>query len=255
MIQEPYKHIGANEVLSNRLGSLSHREQLAILMRATQHLANREKAEVLGTVGLHFLKSRFFPMLLHFLFKRFVKDVLWSTMSVVLALICLLLLAFLEQINARAVAPIVVAVVAFFVGFFAYGVVHMCRDVYQFLRKTTSKEERELVLRRINALNQTEKVAVLRTMGIKLSRREAGDTLFTFFLAGLAQLVVMSLLIGLILLLSSILPTAPGMFLTVALIVVAMLASLSGFFVPQMVQNRLDPQRREPNSPTHKENG
>jgi hypothetical protein len=255
MIQEPYKYIGSHEILSHRLRRLSPREQLAILMRATQHLAKREKAEVLGSAGLHFLKSRFFPILLHFLFKRFVKDVLWSTMAVVLALICLLLLAFLEQVNARAVSPIVVAVVAFFLGFLAYEVVHLCRDVYQFLRKTTSKEERELLLRSINALKSVEKVAVLRTIGIELSRRGSGDTLFTSFLAGLAQLLVMGLLIGLILLLSSILPTATGIFLIAELIVVAVLASLSGLFVPQMVRNSLDPQRRAPNVPIHKENG
>ena len=234
MIQEPHEQANTGQALASRLYMLSFREQLDILMRATQHLPYRNRAAILGSAGLRLFRTRFLPMLIHFLFKRFVKAVLWSVMSVVIVIVCLLLLAFLEQAEPKAVTPVIVAVVVSFAAYIISEIIAVVRDIHELMRKTCSKEERTQLLQTVNNLNQTEKIMALRELGIELSKRGAGEPIIAPFLTELVLLIAIGLLIGLILLISQLSILTP-----VLSIVAAILGVLVGFFVPYLVRHSL----------------
>ena len=239
MLQEPYEQQAGVQLLFNRLRELAFREQLEILLRATRQLSNRDKAEILGTTGLYFLKTRFVSIVLRFVLKHLLQGILWSGMYLVVVLICIFLLALLEQTDPKAVTPVVAASVAFFAGFLSYVVINMYRDVARFLKRTVSKEEREQLLNAVNNLKQQDRVAVLRAVSSELVRGTSGSTFLTSLLTGFALLAVAGLLIGLIMLFGSLLPAATGLLATLLLVVAAVLGFSSGLFVPRLVQNGL----------------
>jgi hypothetical protein len=234
MIQEPYGQANADDSLANRLYRLSFREQLNILLRATRHLPHRNRAAILGSAGLSLLRTRFLPMLIHFLFKRFVKGVLWSVMSVVIAVLCLLLLAFLEQVSPKAVTPVIVVVVISFLAYIISTIIDVVKDIHQLVAKTCSKVERSQLLQMVNNLNQAEKIIALRELGTELSKRGAGEPIITPFLTEFALLIAIGLSIGFVVLISQFAISALILF-----IIAAILALLSGFLVPHLIRESL----------------
>lgn len=238
MTQGPYTQVSTRQQLSQRLHKLAFREQLELLLRATRHLSNRERAEILGAAGIHFLKTRFITIVLHFLFKRFIKGVIWAAMYLVIALACLLLLAVLEQTNPRAVSPLIAAAAAFFVGFLVYTICDIAAYLFQFLRRTLSKEEREQLLGVVVGLDPADRLAVLRSMSIELSHRGFGESFLSEILSGFALLLAAALIIVLVLVICALLPRALALPPVLLPAFFAILAFLTGFFVPRLMQRR-----------------
>lgn len=221
--------------LGSALQTLSAREQVGMLLRATRSLPNRDKAEVFRSAGLSLLRDRFLPLLLHIVLKRVLAGAVWWVLCIIGALFVLLLLAFVERINAHAVAPVGVALGAFFAGFLLCGLVDFCSDIFQFFKTTRPRAERDALLSRLNTYNEAEKVAVLRAMSKSLARKVPGESLLVSFLTMLLLLLIGALLIGLVILLSAFLPTL-GSF--PPLLVLAGCAFLLGFFVPREIHRR-----------------
>ncbi len=239
MRQEPYTQTGAWRPLAERLQRLSFREQLVVLLQASRRLPNREKMAIRRTAGLRVLKAHVFPVLLRVLLEHVLKAILASGVSVIIVLICLLLLAWIDQVNARAVLPVLVGVVALAAGFVISELVELWEEIHSYIRKTVSREERNALLQAVEALNQEEKVIVLRGMSVTLSRRKTGNPIIVTLLTWPAMLLVAGLLIGLILLVSALLPALGGLPAALLLIMVATLAFLAGLLVPRFVQGHL----------------
>ncbi|MEO6892331.1 MAG: hypothetical protein ABI456_21730 [Ktedonobacteraceae bacterium] len=238
-MQEPYMQTGAWRPLAARLQSLSFREQLVVLLQASRHLPNREKMAIRRTAGLRVLKAHVFPVLLRVLLEHVLKAILASGVSVIIVLICLLLLAWIDQVNARAVLPVLVGVVALAAGFVISELVELWEEIHSYIRKTVSREERDALLQAVEALNEEERVVVLRGMSVTLSRRETGNPIIATLLIWPAMLLAAGLLIGLIMLVSAFLPPLGGLPAALLLILTATLAFLAGLLVPRFVQGRL----------------
>ncbi|MDQ2716041.1 MAG: hypothetical protein M3Z08_14130 [Chloroflexota bacterium] len=236
---QPSIQAGAWRTLAERLRQLSFREQLVVLLQASRHLPNREKMAIRRTAGLRVLKAHVFPVLLRMLLEHVLKAILASGVSVIIVLICLLLLAWIDQINARAVLPVLVGVVALAAGFVISEIVEVWEEIHSYIRKTVSREERNALLQAVEALNEEEKVIVLRGMSVTLSRRETGNPIVAILLTWPAMLLAAGLLIGLILLVSALLPPLAGLPAALLLIVMATLAFLAGLLIPRFVQSRL----------------
>ena len=235
MIPEPSRQTDSQQALASVLQTLSAREQIGLLLPATRTLSNRDKAEVFRSAGLSLLRDRFLPILLHVLLKRVLVGSIWWILCAIAAIFVLLLLAFVEQVNAHAVAPVAVAVGSFFAGCLLCGLIDFCSDLFQFFRTTRPRAERNALLSRLNACNNTEKVAALRTMSMSLARKVPGESLLASFLTTMLLLLVGALLIGLVILLSGLLSAIDSF---PFLLLLAVCAFLLGFFVPRAMRRR-----------------
>lgn len=239
MIQEPGHHTMQQQELLGLLQTLSFREQLDIVLRTTRHLPQKEKAIILGGAGRRFLSTRFLPIVLHFLFDRLIKWFFWSGLYVVLLLAGLVCMAYLEQVDARAVTPVVITGIAFVMGFVLAAITEIGRSIYLVLRTTVTKQQREQLVGMVNALPHSEKMSVLKTLSGQLSSWGAEPSLLAVLFSGCVPLLVAALLVVVMLIVSSLLPALTGVVGMLFLIVVAVFAFLCGFFGPRLVQNML----------------
>ncbi len=236
MTQKPYQDRGSQQALIDTLRSLSAREQIGLLLRATRTLTGQDKAVVFRAAGLSLLRDRFLPLLLHILLKRVLVGALWWTLCSIVIVLLLLLLLFVEQISPRSVTPVLVAALSFLGGFLLFSVGDFCSDIFQFFRTTRSRGEREALLGRLNTCSDEEKVAALRAMSVALAGKVPGESLLASFLMIVLLLVVGALLISLVVIISTILPALGS---SPLLVLVAIGALLLGFFVPRALHHHL----------------
>ncbi|HET8846728.1 MAG TPA: hypothetical protein VFN35_35025 [Ktedonobacteraceae bacterium] len=222
--------------LANALQTLSAREQIYVLIHATGSLSKRDKAEILRTAGVSLLKERVPPLLLHVFLKRILAGALWGILCIIGALIFILLLAFIEEINRHATTPVIVGAVSFLVGFLLFSLFNFFADILQFLRTTRSRAERNDLLVSLNEREYTEKMALLRTMSLTLARKIPGESLLQSFLLNGCFLAMEALLIILIVLICGPLPAIDSF---PWLVLVACLTFLAGFFFFRAVHYRL----------------
>ena len=236
MMQQPSRQLSNEQGLAEALQALSAREQAGLLVRATRSLSGRDRIEVWRVAGFSVLRDRLLPILLHILLKRVLAGLLWWALCSVAVVIVLLVLALVEQINPHAVAPVLSALVSFFVGFLLFALVDFGRSLVQFFRKTCSRSAREALLTRLNACAYPEKLALLRVMSASLARKVPGESILASLITGIVLLCAAAILIGLLVLLSGVLP-ALGSFPW--LLLVAGVAFLFGPLGPGIIQHRL----------------
>ena len=236
MTQYPFRP-GTNEHrLAEVLQALSAREQISFLVRATRLLSGRERREVWRVAGFSVLRDRFLPLLLHVLLKRVLAGALWWVVCGIASVLLLLVLVLVEQINPHAGAPVFAAVVSFFAGFSLFALLDFLRSLVQFFRTTYAPGARDELLLRLNTCNDAEKLALLRMMSASLARKVPGESLPASLLTGVVLLGAAAILVGLLVLLSGILPALGSL---PWLLLVASLAFLLGLFGPGMVRHRL----------------
>jgi hypothetical protein len=236
MTQYPFRP-GTNEQrLAELLQALSAREQISFLVRATRLLPGRERREVWRVAGFSVLRDRFLPLLVHVLLKRVLAGALWWVVCAIASVLLVLVLVLVEQINPHAAAPVFAAVVSFFAGFSLFALLDFLRSLVQFFRTTSAPSAREELLLRLNTCNDAEKLALLRMMSASLARKVPGESLPASLLTGVVLLGAAAILVGLLVLLSGILPALGSL---PWLLLVASLAFLLGLFGPGMVRHRL----------------
>lgn len=236
MTQHPFRQAPSEPDLAEELQTLSAREQISFLVRATRLLSGRERAEVWRVAGFAVLRDRFLPLLLHVVLKRVLAGALWWVVCGIAAVLLLLVLFLVEQINPRAVEPVLTALVSFFAGFLLFALIDFVRSFVQFFWATRSRGARKELLRRLNMCDEAEKLALLRLMSTSLARKVPGESIPASLLMGLLLFGAAALLTALLVMLSAILP-APGSFLS--LVFIAGAAFLLGLLGPGMVQHRL----------------
>lgn len=236
MTQQPSRQEISEQGLAEALQALSAREQIGLLVRATRPLSGRDRVEVWRVAGFSVLRDRFLPILLHILLKRVLAGVLWWALCGIAAVIVLLVLAFVEQINPNAVGPVLAALVSFFVGFLLFALVDFLRSLIQFFRTTCPRSTREELLVRLNARDYAERLALLRVMSGSLARKVPGESILASLISGCVLLLTAAILLVLVVLLSGVLP-ALGSFPW--LLLIAGVAFLLGLCGPGMVQHRL----------------
>lgn len=236
MRQHPLWQLPDEQPLAEALQALSAREQISFLVRATRLLSGRQRAEVWCVAGVSVLRDRFLPLLLHVLLKRVLAGMLWWAVCGIAGVLLLLALALVEQINPHAVAPVFAALVSFFAGFLLFALVDFVRSLAQFFRTTCARRTREELFHRLNACDEAERLALLRMMSASLARKVPGESLPASLLTGGVLFVAATILSGLLVVLTGILP-ALGNFPW--LLLVAGVAFLLGLGGPGMVQHRL----------------
>ena len=236
MTQQPSRQVASGQGLAEALQALSAREQIGLLARATRSLSGRERVEVWRVAGFSVLRDRFLPILLHILLKRVLAGALWWALCAIAAVAVLLVLAFVEQINPNAVAPVLAAIVSFFIGFLLFALLDFVRSLVLFFGKTCSRRVREELLGRLNASEYAERLALLRVMSASLARKVPGESILASLITGFVLFLAAAILLGLVLLLSGIMP-ALGSFPW--LLLVAGVAFLLGLCGPGMLQHRL----------------
>jgi hypothetical protein len=192
--------------LENALNALSAREQVGLLVRATRSLSKRERAEIWRVAGFSVLRDRFLPLLLHIVLKRVLVGALLWAISGVLIVVVLLVLAVVEQLNANAVGPVLVATISFLVGFLLFGLIDFVRALIAFFRTTSTRAWREELLTRLNACDNARRQALLRMMSTSLASKVPGESLLQSLVSACSFLVVEAMLIGLLLGISNIFP-------------------------------------------------
>ena len=236
MKQQSFRQGTSEQSLAEALQALSAREQISLLVRATRPLSGRDRVEVWRVAGFSVLRDRFLPILLHILLKRVLAGVFWWVLCGVAAVIIVFVLALVEQINPNAVAPVLAAIVSFFAGFLLFALIDFLRSLIRFFRTTCARSIREELLVRLNACNYTEKLALLRAMSASLAGKVPGESILASLISGCVLFVTAAILLGLVVLLSGVLP-ALGSFPW--LLLVAGVAFLLGLFGPGILQNRL----------------
>jgi sterol desaturase/sphingolipid hydroxylase (fatty acid hydroxylase superfamily) len=236
MMQEPYSLADRQQTLTNTLRTLSAREQIDILLRSTRSLSARDRAEVLRAAGLSLLRDRFLSILFHIVIKRVLAGAIWWLLCVIAAVLALVLLAFIEQVDAPAVTPVIVAASSFFIGFLLFSLIDFVSDIAQFFRTTRSRHERDELLGALNACSYPQRVAMLRAMSVTLAGKVPGESLLASLLVNVLLLFIGALLIGLVMALSRVLPVLGSVPL---LLLLALLAFLLGFFARRAVHHRL----------------
>lgn len=205
MSQDPREMTGVQpRLLMSRVSALSFREQSRLLFQATQHLPYKKKAAILSAGGSQLLQKRFLPLVLSLLYKHFIKGAIWSVISVILVIFCLVVAAYLLQANPSEITPVIFTVIAYLIGFFLAALARVWQDIHQFLRKTISKQEYAQILQAVQGLEQDEQVNVLRTLSISVSQFGTEESLISPFLSEIALLVGAGLVAGLVILLSTI---------------------------------------------------
>ncbi|MBA2393079.1 MAG: hypothetical protein H0V70_10080 [Ktedonobacteraceae bacterium] len=189
-------------ILERTLSELAFREQSRLLFQAAQHLPYKEKAMILGAGGKHLLRKRFLPLVLHLLYTHFIKGAIWSVITLLLAIFCLILLLYLGQTNPGEITPVFLTTVAYFAGFFLATLLRIGKDIHQLIRKTVSQQEYQRILRQVQGLDQVQKVAVLRTLSMALSQSDTGGSFVSPFLTEIALLLGTVFMAGVIILLS-----------------------------------------------------
>lgn len=203
MSQDSHKLIGIQpQLLINRITVLSFREQSHLLFQVTQHLPYKKKAEILGAGGSQLLQKRFLPLVLSLLYKHFIKSAIWSVISVLLVIFCLVIAGYLLQANPAEITPVIFTVIAYLLGFFLAALVRVGQDIHELLRKTISKQKYAQILQAVQELKQADQVIVLRALSINVSQFGTEETLIAPFLSEIALLVGAGLVAGLIVLLS-----------------------------------------------------
>jgi hypothetical protein len=192
------------QILIQRLLALSFREQTRLLFQTTQHLSYKKKAEILGAGGSQLLQKRFLPLVLELLYKHFIKGAIWSVISVILVIFCLVVLGYLVQANPTEIRPVFFTVIAYLVGFFLAALFRVYQDIHQLIRKTLSKAEYIQILRTVQELEQANQIVVLRTLSMHVSQFGSEGSLLSPFLTEIALLIGAALVAGLIILLSMI---------------------------------------------------
>jgi hypothetical protein len=104
--------------------------------------------------------------------------------------------------NPGAITPVFFTAVAYVVGFFLAAFVRVGKDIHQVIRKTVSAQEYQRIFLMVQALDQAQKVAVLRTLSITLARFGAEASLVSPFLTAIALVLGAAFMAGLIVLLS-----------------------------------------------------
>ena len=199
MLQDPSEQ---QRSLERMLSALAFREQTHLLLQATQHLSPQEKAAILGAGGKHLLQKRFLPLVLHLLYTHFIRGAIWSVIMLLFAIFCLGVVFYLGLANPGEITPVFLTAVAYFAGFFFAAFFRVGKDIHQLIRKTVSPQEYQRIFLIVQALDQAQKVVVLRTLSITLSRFGAGASLISPFLTEIALLLGAALMAGLIVLLS-----------------------------------------------------
>ena len=235
MRQEPYPEIQDQQRLTQMLMTLSAREQIGLLLRASRTLSHRDKAEVLGKAGLHFFKDRFLSIFVHVFLKHVIAGTIWWILAIVGVVLMLLLLLFVGQVNSQAVTPVMFGIISYLAGFFAFTVFAFFQSLAQFVGKTRSANERTRLLNNINALNYPAKVATLNTLSRTIANKLPGESLKETITTSGLLIVVGAILIGAILLLSRILPTLGSQ---PWILLLAGCTFVSGFLLPQRIQSR-----------------
>lgn len=236
MAQQPSRQVTSERELAEALQALSAREQIGLLVRATRPLSGRERVEVWRVAGFSVLRDRFLPILLHILLKRVLAGALWWALCGIAAVAVLLVLVWVEQINPNAVAPVLAALISFFVGFLLFALIDFARSLAQFFGKTCPRSVREELLARLNAREHAERLALLRVVSASLARKVPGESILASIITGFILFLAAAILLGLALLLSSVLPVL-GSFPW--LLLVAGVAFLLGLCGPGMLQHRL----------------
>jgi hypothetical protein len=236
MMQQPSRQVTSERELAEALQALSAREQIGLLVRATRPLSGRERVEVWRVAGFSVLRDRFLPILLHILLKRVLAGAFWWALCGIAAVAVLLVLVGVEQINPNAVAPVLAALISFFVGFLLFALIDFARSLAQFFGKTCPRSVREELLARLNASERAERLALLRVVSASLARKVPGESILASIITGFVLFLAAAILLGLALLLSSALPVL-GSFPW--LLLVAGVAFLLGLCGPGMLQHRL----------------
>ncbi len=235
-MQKPSRQIDPDSQLAAALQALSAREQIGLLIRATRSLSGRDRLEVWRVAGLSVLRDRLLPVLLHILLKRVLAGLLWWIVCGIAAVLVLLVLAFVEQINSNAVGPVISALVGFFAGFLLFALYDFVRSLVLFFRKTCSRGARDALFADLNARAYPEKLALLRLMSASLADKVPGESLLASLVTGLILFIVAVILLVLVLLLSGVLPVLSSF---PWVLLVAGVAFLLGLLGPGTVQHRL----------------
>lgn len=235
MRHEPYPEIQSQQLLTQTLLTLSAREQIGLLLRAARTLTHRDQAEVLGKAGLHFFKDRFLSIFVHVFLKHVITGAIWWILAIVGMVLMLLLLLFVGQVNSQAVTPVMIGVISYLVGSFAFTVFAFFQSLAQFVGKTRSSAERTRLLDSINALNYPEKVATLHTLSRTIANKLPGESLKESLTTSGLLIVFGAILIGAIILLSHFLPMLGSLPL---ILLLAGCTFVAGFLLPQRVQSR-----------------
>ena len=231
MLQDPPEH---QQVLESTLSALAFREQLHLLLQATQHLPSQEKAVILGAGGKQLLQKRVLPLALHLLYTHFIKGAIWSVITLLLAIFCLGILFYLGQDNPGEITPVFLTTAAYFAGFFLAAFMRVGKDIHQLIRKTVSQQEYQRIFLMVQGLDQVQKAAVLRTLSMTLSQFGAEASLVSPFLTEMALLLGAVFMAGLIVLLS-VLQVPAGLLSAILLLVVVALGFCAGFCVRRIL--------------------
>ncbi|GCE31454.1 hypothetical protein KDA_69380 [Dictyobacter alpinus] len=235
MLQEPYPEKQGQQQLIQNLTTLSAREQIGLLLRASRSLSHRDRAEVLGRAGLNFFKDRFFSIFVHFFLKRVITGAIWWVLVIVVLVLLLILLIVVQQINSNAVTPVIVAISSYLAGIFISSIFDFFQSLAQFIGKSRSKAEHARLLDSINACGYPEKMVVLHTLSRAIANKLPGESLRASIITSGLLLVAGIVLIGVLILLSNVLP------LLGSLPWVWLLAGCTfaiGFLLPGRIQKR-----------------
>jgi ABC-type multidrug transport system permease subunit len=159
---------------------------------------------------------------------------LWIV-CIVAVFVVLLLLAWVEQISPQAVTPVVNAGGGYFLGFLLFSGLDFLSEIAQFFKTTRSRSEYTELIASLNTCEYGERVALLRSLSVALSRKVPGRSLLASLSLSSVLLLVAAALIGLVIVLSRLLPMPDS---SLFLVPVAIGAFLSGFFVPREFQRR-----------------
>jgi hypothetical protein len=199
MLQDPSEQ---QRSLEMTLSALAFREQAHLFLQATQHLPPQEKAAIFGAGGKQLLQKRFLPLVLHLLYTHFIRGAIWSVITLLFAIFCLGVIFYLGLANPGEITPVFFTAVAYVAGFFLAAFVRVGKDIHQVMRKTVSAQEYQRIFLLVQALDQAQKVAVLRILSITLARFGAEASLVSPFLTEIALLLGTAFMAGLIVLLS-----------------------------------------------------
>ena len=222
--------------LVNTLQTLSAREQIVLLFKASRSLSGRDKAILMSTTGFALFKDRLLPILLHFLLTRILAGAVWWFLCGLAAVLALLALALVEQINNKADVPVIVALLCFLGGFFCFSFLSFCRDILQFFRGTRPRSEIQRLQARLNAYNDTARMAVLRILGGSISQNMPGESLFSSLLT---SLLVLGVVVGMVALLLALAFPLPDLGQLPWLLLIGGAALVLGFLAPHFIHRLL----------------
>lgn len=240
MKQDPLEEERTTLLISNRLRALSAREQLEILLKSLRTVRTKDRLEILRATGVRFITNKAIDILLRFILRNITRGILWTAFYGVIIIIGLILLALFEAYP-LAFPSLIAAIIAFFLGFMLFAIAEFLGDFLPFLIRKSSAEVRAQLISDIDKLEYQQKVETLRTTGIRIFQRGAGDSIITTILTGIALFLVGAIMVVITLLLSMIIPSYIDAHLATYLpLLIALAAFTTGFLVPRWVQKRAD---------------